>query len=688
MLTDAQIQVEKSVAKRIAQVICEEIKRSIAANAKVYNRATRNMNAYNQVTKYTAQNRICDKPWLGAADYFIGLIEWTIDAVWARVMSTLFAKEPYMSAVGETADDKPREDGVTDFVDAILREKVRLYDNSNYLFKQSLNLPFSVAKYEWVSDYDNIMRKEKAYEFVSPEGKSEYLLPDDEGASIKAMEFAANGYQQTSEMVDVWTLEDVELYNAPRLQYVSFEDYVWSPNAKKDTLLYWEGDRFWLTLNDMKRQAKQKKFIEDSVTLIVQQSGINSMAAVDKDIAQRAELKECFNWYGKLPFNSQGEVSFEDQDAIEQEVICVVAFKEQELLQIKYWDNRRLPYPNRVYLRLLFEETDNFEGRSLTDKLYMTNKELNNLHNTIQNNAMIAMQKILVKKRNLVGDEWAKPTIYPGAVFTEDQTGDIRVLDMGDVKRIGMELEQSLLSFAERMSNVSIYTTGASRSEGGQKTLGEVQRVVYEGNIGMDKYIQRCHNVLREICKWTVDYYYDRMPPGLERRIRGEENALIFPSPENMQVYQQKGIKPYWSQDDIAGQFDFVWRGTSLNSSKEWDLAVANDLQERYLPHPMISGNMLATWEILKRGLLARGIKDWDTILPKKEALMAEMKAMEQKRQQMKQEQAGSNIKRKVVEKMQQRGMSPMQADQAAGQMMAQTGMQRGGMSAQPTPVA
>jgi len=503
------------------------------------------------------------------------------------------------------------------------------------------------------------MRKEKAQTFISPEGKEEYLLPDDPNAMIKAFEFQANGYQQAPEMQDVWTLEDVELYNAPKLQYIRFEDYVWSPNAKRDVPLYWEGDRFWLTLNDMKREARQDKFIKDSVTLISERVGATTKSNIDKDIAPRAELRECFNWCGRMPFNKEGEIDFEDAEAIEQEVICAVDYKEIELLQIKHWDNRRLPFPDRLYIRLLFEETENFEGRPLTDKLYMTNKEMNTLHNTIMNNAMIAMQKIFVTKTNLAGDKWHKPKVYPGAIFKEDQTGDVRVLDVGDVKSIGITLEQTLLGFAERMSNVSIFTTGATRKEGGQKTLGEVQRTIHEGNIGMDKFIQRCHNVLRTICKWTVDYYYDRMPPGLERRIRGEQGELIFPTPENMQIYQQKGVKPYWTQDDIAGQFDFAWRGTSLNSTKEWDLAVANDLQDRYLPHPLIAGNMLATWEILKRGLLARNIKDWDTILPKREDIIQEMKQMQQRAQQEKQTKI---IKGKVAQKLSARGVNPQEA--------------------------
>jgi hypothetical protein len=405
---------------------------------------------------------------------------------------------------------------------------------------------------------------------------------------------------------------------------------VFSPHAKRGERLFWEGDRFWMTINEMQMEVKQERFSKDAVDMVRNSAMNNGMSDIDLIIAQKSKPVECFYWYGRLPFNQNNEIDLSGQDTIEQEVICIVAYHEEELLDMMSWPHRRLPYPDRVYLRGEFEESEGFDGRSLVQKLYMTQKELNTLHNTIMNNAMIAMQKIFVKRRSLSGDGYERPSIYPGAMWEEDIPGEIRALEVGDVKNIGMELEQTLLSFAERVSNVSIFQTGANRSEGGQKTLGEIQKTIHEANIGLDKYIQNCHRTLRKICTWTVDYYADRMPEGLERRIRGVDSEPIFPTSQNMAMYRQKGINPTWQEDDLVGKFDFIWNGGSLNSSKEYKLAVANDLMDRYLPHPMIAGSLLATWEILKKGLIARGEKDWQSVLPKRESILAEMQKMEQ----------------------------------------------------------
>ena len=98
-------------------------------------------------------------------------------------------------------------------------------------------------------------------------------------------------------------------------------------------------------------------------------------------------------------YEPANKIDFNDPDAIEQEVYCVVGFKEKQLLSISNWEYKRIPKKERVYIRGVFEETNEFHGRSLLMKLYQTQRELNDLHNTIMNNAMLCIQKIFVKKK-------------------------------------------------------------------------------------------------------------------------------------------------------------------------------------------------------------------------------------------------------------------------------------------------
>lgn len=650
---DPKIQVDSQQAKIIAEVICAEIGASRNENAKVYELTQRCEDQYHQISKWTKAGKVCNSPWKGAADYFIPLSEWIVDAVWSRVVNVLFADEPTMTAEGAEKADKQKEDGVTDFVAMIMTEKVRLRQNSEFFFKQMIKIPMAVMKYAWQQDYDSMIVEEEAITFSDDKGNIKYLLKDDPDLMLKVLEYDLNGYE-LGEKENVWVMKDVPLVDAPQLEYIQFSDYVWTANTKKGQKPYWEGDRFYMTLNQMMLKVKQKKFRADAVEKVKNSLDVGWGGSVaEAAVRQRSTLFETYHWYGRLPFNNSNQIDFNDPDAIEQEVYCVVSFSEKELLSISNWEYRRIPKIERVYIRGMFEETNDFYGRSLLTKLYQTQRELNDLHNTIMNNAMLCMQKIFVKKKTLQGTEWEKPKVFPGAMWEEQQQGDIRVLEVGDVKAVAWELEASFINFAERLSNISVYQTGTAR-QGGAKTKGEVERTVYEGNIGMDKFIGRCHEVLRTIHRWTVDYYYDRMPDGLERRIRGDSaEQMVF----------ARGEQNYWQTDDIAGQFDFTWNGTSLTSSKAYKIQVQNDIEERYLPHPMVAGNLLSVWEILKRGFEIRD-EDWQKYLPPREAIVHEMQLMEQKEKAVKQsEEMEKNLPRQAVQKAIEMGVPAGQAE-------------------------
>jgi len=626
-----EIKIDRAKSKIIAQVIEKEITVSRTQNQIVYKMARRCERQYAQITKYMDSGATADYPWYNAADYFIPMTEWMVDAIHARAMRILFSQEPYLQAVGEEAADVDKADGVTDFVDGIMREVILLFENTNYFIKQMIKLPFAVLRYDITQEFDRRFTIEEANTFTKDKtGESADILPDDPEAMDKSLGLISDGFTPSGKR-DVFVTEDVKLIDGPQLEYINFRDYVWAGNAKRAKRPHWEGNRFWLTINDMRMKAKQGRFIEDSVKSVENNNMEKNVEGFNKVVAHRAILRPCYNWYGRLPFNSQKEIDFEDKDAIEQEVFCQIDFKAKELLSISHWYHDRNPFPERVYIRGMYEETEHFWGRSLCQKLWNTQREINTLHNTIMNNANIAMQKIFVKKKTLTGEDWERPEVFPGAIWEEQNAGDIRVLNVGEVAAISIDLEASLLNFAERLSNISIFQTGTARQQGGQKTKGEVDLTVAEGNIGLDNFVQRVHILLRKIAKWTVDYYHEDMPPGLERRIRGDDGEIVFPTDANMQQFQDKDVERYWKKDDLAGQFDFVWKGTSLSSNKQLQVAISDDLMDRLLPQPMVAGSLLHTWEILKDNLLSKGHKDWQKFIPTREAIITEMKNIEER---------------------------------------------------------
>jgi hypothetical protein len=366
--------------------------------------------------------------------------------------------------------------------------------------------------------------------------------------------------------------------------------------------------------------------------------------------------------------------------------------EECQLLYLAMWESKRLPVNDRVFIREGFEDTEGFTYRSLTEKLYKTQQLTNTIYNTLLNNAYLAMMKIFKKKRSLYGEDVEDDIeIYPGAVIDVEEMDDLQVLEIGDLKNIGLEIEKDVMGMAERLSNISDWNTGNPKDVG-KATATEFAGIMRESRIGTDKTIQRAVEVLKKICQWTVAGYEENMPEGLERRITGKDNERIFPSDETAGLYQERGIEPYWTPGQITGAFDFTWNNTSLNSNQQYNIMVANDLQERYLPNPMISSNLLAVWQILKDGLVARGKQNWQAYLPPKEAVVAEM---ERKKAEDEARQNAQRLKKRfpeiVAQKLVQRGVNPAKAQVMAAQIVAQNGeaqqtLQGASLPIQPAP--
>ena len=191
----------------------------------------------------------------------------------------------------------------------------------------------------------------------------------------------------------------------------------------------------------------------------------------------------------------------------------------------------------------------------------------------------------------------------------------------------------------------------------------------------MDKFVESCYELLGTISSWTQQYYSEqgRLPPDMERPISQDTGQKIFPSDQNMKAYQEKGINPYWTDQDITGKFNFVGNGTTLNSNRNWQIMVANDLQDRLMPMPMVSGNMLATWEILKKVITSRGIQDWQKYLPTREAIIQEMQLLAAKAQaQQVMDQQEGGVVPQAIEKATQSGVPPKEAKDLAMKLGAQ----------------
>lgn len=662
MKKEGLIKIDYETQKRIAEIICKEIKESFSKNDNVYKLIKRCKNQYYQVTYWDELNKEPDVPYDGAADYFIPLTEWLCDAIHSRVMFILFSKEPLMTATAQEGSDVRNQQNVTDFVNLAFEQFVHLRENVEHFFKKMIFQPFSVMRYDWHREAEPMYVREMADVFVKSETEREHVLQDEEDYAGKAIELMSQGYVPVTDQEEVIVRKEVETYNAPKITDISYDDYVWSPDTKKGCKPYWEGCRDWISWDELKQKSKSGEYYKDPVLKLQDALGKNAgdKTGASRDLVLRNSIIEAFDWYGRLPFNSNGEIDFSDSiDTFEMEVHARVSYSvestdgnktkdsnDYELLYLAHWEHSRLPVEERVFIRGSYEDTDDFIGRSLTEKLHKSQQLINTFYNTVLNNAYLAMMKIILKKKSLQGDDQDDDVeIYPGAIWEVNNTDDIRVLDMGDLRSIGIKVNEDIMGFAERLTNISAWNLG--QKEKGDVTATEFTGIMQESNIGTHKFIQRCYKILSKICEWTVGYYEENMPEGLERRLTGPGGETIFPSDQTMNYYQKEGVQPFWTVDQITGKFDYKWNNTNLNSSQQYNISMSNDLMQNFMPHPMINQNLVSVWNILKKGLEARNIKDWQNILPPIEAVQAQV-------QQQKMEMEAERKKKQMVAQMPQ----------------------------------
>lgn len=647
---------------QVAQLLCKEIKAQIGNNSEAYAQFKTCEYEYLGWSKYRRSGQKKSKPWAGACDFWASLIEWSTCAVAARVDSILFSVEPTMTALATDAENVDRAPAITDFVDMVMREIVELRKNIQLYIKQKIKQPLAILAYEWVYQPDTV--REVNVGTVQPD----FSITLETGENIKLDDLPAEvqediklGNIAPGQTADWWVEKDKIVINQPRLRYISPLDYVWTNGTRKFNKPYTEGYRYWQTFNEIKLKSNNEEYdlTEDNwaklnTTLTAKGSGTG---VTEKALAERSHQFECFKVYTRLPFNKQDMVDFSDKEALEQEVIAEVVLNEEVMLKITKWFYLRNPDTQRVFIYGWYEEKDTmtgnpFVGRSLTEKLEEINLLINKEMQQIVDNADIAMMKMFTIKRQMNSEDFEEPEVFPGAFFEVDNAGDIQALTVGDVKQIGFQIMDSMMSFAARLSNISPLNT-SDRMEGSKPLATEIVNILKEGEIGREGIIQSCFEDVRTIYKWTVDYYYQFMPDRLQRRIRKNETGLDFyPVPardkfpegtEGDEAYKAAMDKyekeKFYSKDMLCGvgKWDFKWNGTQLSGDREWKINTADYLASVLMKFPMVASNPMAVWELLRDILMARGKRDWQKYLPAREKIEKEVQKKERMEQLMEQ---------------------------------------------------
>jgi hypothetical protein len=607
--------------ERIGFVVGQDILNAVKDNADNYKLAARCDRMYEGIVPKK------NFPWTGASNLWIPLSEWTTDAVYARVMASLFSHTPYVKAEGRTQVSANNAEAVTEILDYVFTEVMDLKEKCKTIFKEAIKKPKSTCKLIWKRVTEKCRRLEVGIKLKIPDGTEKDVPIEEAEELIKA------GAQMVSpQPIKLTTNKPYELYNGASLEYVPYPYYIAPANSVLGQKPRFEAHVTPMRWNDVLAMLNDKKFYPDSVKKLKETAEIATTPTSSEDDIRKKSLKgrdylfEVAEYHGLYAFdNQEHETVSSEQDRtmnISQEAVFWVELNSKILLGAKY-PLTKPKLDRRVFYNTRYETVSNrFEGRGVQQKLENLNRATNSYYNNFINNAMMSMTKLFKRKRGVDDMNVDDPDIYPGAIVDVKEMTDFEAIDMGTLQKVGIDIIGMVLKFAERLTSVTAWGLGTQPGKaesGGKTTATEFKGIMGEANLNFSVTIENFVSTLVNICKDTVEYYYYNMPEGMERKIRGEGKKFVFP--------EKTAEEDKWSRDKLLGEFNFHWQITDdRGRSIERDIYIMNN----FMNLPFMQKHLKKTWEMAKQVAISLGKKDWETVLPSEQEIDAEQGRIDQ----------------------------------------------------------
>lgn len=403
-----------------------------------------------------------------------------------------------------------------------------------------------------------------------------------------------------------------KIFDGPCVEEVAEEDIVLiggkgDPQEADDVI-----QQMQLTASDLWSMADQGIFRKDIVEEIIKGGGSTLSGRPENEIkVQRAEIAgestidknfdleryTILERYGKIDVDGSG---------INTEVILWVHLETQLILRATYL--RRVTKSGlRPYSKIEFHKRNNREYPiGLVEMLYSLAKEIDALENIkLDVGIQTSLPMFFYRPTSSMNEE--RISFGPGqGIPTDNPTQDIYFPNIGNRAVFTSGEQQFLLSQVERLASISDVTFGVISGQGATRTATGVRALDQNTNANLDVYLQRLNMGWRHFLKYHFHMLQEKLPPGIEMKMLGEDGQSYFRRVE--------------SKQELCGMYDFEIEGNSANSNPQVRIEQANTVYQ-------MTGNMLDVqlgiitplqrYEACKTLLQAQGIKDYGRYLQK-----------------------------------------------------------------------
>jgi hypothetical protein len=455
-----QIDIPENVLSQIIPWIVGEIQTAQA------NRIKLEANVVEWERLYEARPKVARKmiPWDGASNIVVPIIGTAVDAVFARIMKSVFGTQKVWSAEALSPQWTDIGDPVERWLNWVANRVLELRRVCPRWFMSCVKTGTGVAKLEWVERKRNV-----TYRDVS-------------GATLK---------------------QTIVTHSGPELRPIPLPDFIYSSDGIHTQDLQtcqWVAERQLYTQKSLmemetslvfKNTASLKGKERTTVTALEQESQRNT--GIDVTNPNDIEIWEVW-------------ASFDvDGDGIPEEIVINLHLDTQTVVRavFNYYRHQERPF----HLIRFMPRDNSLLGLGIAQMLEPIQEEVSTIHNQRLDNGSLSNSNIFKARRNSVS-AIGPLDIYPGAIIKVDEPDDFQEIIMGQQHQTLLPEELNSNSIGEKRTGVNDYTVGReSAAIGSNATATSTLALIQEGNKRFELTISELRYALTNIAHQVIMLY-------------------------------------------------------------------------------------------------------------------------------------------------------------------------------------
>jgi hypothetical protein len=408
-----------------------------------------------------------------------------------------------------------------------------------------------------------------------------------------------------------------EVFNGPVIECIPFEDVVIVGGQGDPQLADYVFHSSYMTASDLHQLVDQKVFRKEAVEEVINhgedrqmsdaanstkdtQAQAAGMAGTDKEFdLKRYQIIEC---------NAKIDV---DECGINTDVVIWFHRQTGTILRATYL-RRIMPEGLRNLFKIDFHKRFGQDyGVGIIELVYSLTKEIDAIHNMKVDFGLLSTMPFGFYRPTSSLSEERLP-YEPGTLLPLDnpQT-DVYFPQLGNRTSFGMQEEEVLRAYIERLTSVSDLNLGVVGGQGATRTATGTRALLGESNANLDVYLRRMNRGWKRALTYLFHMLQIKTPPGFQFRILGDDGNLYWET-----------IK---SPEELAGMYDFELEGNSANSNKSIQLETAQQIFQ-LVSNPLDIQLGIVTplerYSAMKNLMQCMGVKDFGRYIRKPQGVV------------------------------------------------------------------